>query len=110
MEEKYVRCDRIEVAKQFSEICRNSGKTMFPVSYTVTEGNLQIDREFQEFCFKHSNNEYLAGIAILLKIAKHYEDIKSLEATLSEIDSRLRLIEQKISGKEPEEKKEINTF
>ena len=99
MDEKYMKCDdRISVAKAFSEVCRSSGKTMFPISYTVTEGNLKIDKDFQEFCFRNANNEYLQGIALLLNIAKHYEDIKGLEEYMSQIDNRLSLIEDKLKS------------
>jgi hypothetical protein len=117
MDEKYTKCeDRISVAKAFSEVCRSSGKTMFPVTYTVTEGNLQIDKDFQEFCFKYANNEYLAGISLLLNIAKHYEDIKGLEDYMSQIDGRLMLIEEQLKGandgvqKEEVKKDKTKTF
>lgn len=110
--------DRTEVAKYFSDICRNSGKVSFKVTYTATEGNILVDKEFQEFCFKYANNEYLSGISLLLNTYKHYEELKNITEYLEELDGRLSIIEGKIGGndalwkeeKEVEKIKEIKTF
>lgn len=111
--------NRTDVAKYFSDICRNSGKVSFKVTYTATEGNILVDKEFQEFCFKNANNEYLSGISLLLASYKHYEELKGITDYLEELDSRITIIESKLGDnnamqkeeKEIKEKpKEIKTF
>lgn len=103
--------DRIEIAQSFSDISRNSGRTAFKVTYTATEGNLEIDKEFQEFCFKYANNEYLQGIKLLLQYFKHYKELYALNDYVAVIDARLTDVEDKLSGKTEEpERKEKKTF
>lgn len=93
--------DRTELAKFLSDVSRNSGKVSFKITYTSTDGNLAIDRAFQKFCALYSNNEYLAGIGLLLEVFEHYQDIKSMEEYMRSIDERLKVIEEKVnSGKE----------
>jgi hypothetical protein len=92
--------DRVELAKFLSDVNRNTGKVSFKITYTSTDGNLDIDRKFQKFCAQHSNNEYLAGIGLLLEVFEHYKDIRSMESYMKSIDDRLRVIEDGMKPKE----------
>lgn len=105
--------DRTEIAKSFSEISRNAPKTTFKITYTATDGNVIIDKEFQEFCFKYANNEYLQGIAVLLHSWKHYKELGALNEYVSILDSRITKLEEKVNDKVEEpvkEDKELKTF
>jgi len=102
MEKKMVTVE--DLTKELSTISRNTGKRSFKITYTATEGNMQIHNCFQQFCFDKSNNEYLAGIGKLLDATSNMEVLKSF-------DERLRVVEailvQKIDTKaEIKEEKE----
>lgn len=99
--------DRTELAKVLSDISRNSGKVTFKITYTATNGNLDIDKAFQKYCSKFSNNEYLAGIGLLLQAWEHYKDVRSLEVYLQSIDSRLKVLEDKATKDTDEPVNEI---
>ena len=86
--------DRVEVAKSFSDISRNSPKTTFKVTYTATEGNIIIDKEFQQFCFDYANNEYLQGITLLLQSWRHYKELGALNEYVSIVDARVSKLEE----------------
>ena len=86
--------DRTEIAKSFSDLSRNSPKTTFKITYTATDGNVIIDREFQQFCFDYANNEYLQGIAILLQSWKHYKELGALNEYVSIVDARVTKLEE----------------
>lgn len=111
--EKEMDSDRTKVAQFFSDNCRNTTKVVFKISYTGTDGNIDIDKRFQAFCYQYANNEYLAGIGKLLDAYEMYSDRTAMENYLKFLEKRIILLEEKISEKsEPkEEKKEvINTF
>lgn len=88
--------NRTEVAKALSDMSRNTGKVTFKITYTATEGNVNIDKAFQDFCFKYSNNEYLAGLGMLLEVFDHYRDLKSLESYINLLEERLERVEDKL--------------
>ncbi len=101
--------DRTEIGKYFSDISRNSGKITFKITYTATEGNIGIDKRFQEFCFRHANNEYLAGLGLLLKVFQHYSELSSLGDAIEALDKRVTFLEEE-PVKEEEPKKGPATF
>jgi hypothetical protein len=104
--------DRTEVSKYFSDISRNAGKVVFRITYTATPGNIEIDKQFQEFCFKHANNEYLVGLQLLLKAFKHYDDVVSLSAMIDGLAVRVESLEKKgdKDGLQTATKEEVKTF
>lgn len=116
MDEEHKPSYRLEVAEFFSNASRGAGKVSFKITYTNTEGNRLIDQRFQDFCFKNSNNEYLAGIGLLLE---HYDRLldrtamenylKMLELRIIELEDRV-LKEQGNQDKLFKEDKKVKTF
>jgi hypothetical protein len=107
--------DRMEVAKSFSEISRNAPRTTFKITYTATDGNVIVDKEFQQFCFDYANNEYLQGIALLLKSWRHYRELGALNEYIQAVGSRVEKLEDDVEAlKNPvpkvEVKDELKTF
>lgn len=89
--------DRVDVAKVFSDNSRNAGRVTFKVTYTATDGNLAIDKRFQEFCNIHSNNEYLQGINLLLNTFEHYNEVLVLSDLINGLIERIDILEQKLN-------------
>lgn len=103
--------DRVQVAQFFSDNCRNAPKVSFKVSYTATDGNIDIDKRFLSFCYQYSNNEFLAGIGKLLDAFEFYKDRVAMENYLKFLETRILELEDKIN--KPVEKKTeevIKTF
>ena len=103
---------RVELSKKLSDISRNSGKVTFKITYTNTEGNSEIDKSFQEFCYKYANNEYLAGLSLLLKSFKHYQELGAMDAVFKTLDQRVTLLEEfidKVKKGVEEEKEEVES-
>lgn len=102
--------NRTQVAQFFSDNCRNTTKVAFKISYTATEGNVDIDKKFQEFCYQYANNEYLAGIGKLLDAYTAYQDKRAFEAYLKFIEQRMSAIEAKLEPKEEKKEEGVKTF
>ena len=109
--------NRLELAKFFGDTSLSAGKISFKITYTNTEGNRDIDQRFLDFCYKHSNNEYLAGIGLLLESYSRLQDRMMMENYLKMLELRIIDLEQKIESKpEPQkdlwkdDKKEVKTF
>lgn len=77
--------NRLDIVKSFSDMSRNAGTTTFKISYTSTEGNLDIDKRFQEYCAEYANNEYLVGIGKLLDTFEHYKHLSALDTALLQL-------------------------
>jgi hypothetical protein len=117
MEVEQKQCNRLETAEFFSNISRGAGKVSFKITYTDTEGNRSIDRKFQDFCFKQSNNEYLAGIALLLASYDRLIDRTAMENYLKLLELRIIELEDRVLKENnnqdklfKEDKKVIKTF
>ena len=108
--EEHKESDRLKVAAFFSDVCRNTGKVSFKITYTNTDGNRDIDQRFQDFCFKYANNEYLQGINKLLDIAKAYQDRVAMENYMKMLEQRIIVLENKGVEIKKEDKKETKTF
>lgn len=93
---------RTEIAQTFSDISRNTGKVSFKITYTATEGNIGVDKRFQDFCFNYANNEYLAGIS---KLLDYYEMLKDKQR----IENYLGIVEQRLQALEHKDKEEVET-
>lgn len=85
MEEESIIKDRTELAKHLSDVSRNTPRVSFKISYTATDGNLRIDKSFQEFCHYYANNEYLAGIGILMEAFYFYKQMASLNDKVEDL-------------------------
>jgi hypothetical protein len=117
MEVEQKQCNRLETAEFFSNVSRGAGKVSFKITYTNTEGNRAIDQKFQDFCFKQSNNEYLAGIALLLSYYDRLVDRTAMENYLKLLELRIIDLEDRVfketNNQEKllkEDKKVIKTF
>jgi hypothetical protein len=107
---KTIDSDRLKVAQFFSDISRNAGKVSFKITYTNTDGNREIDQRFQDFCFRHTNNEYLAGISKLLDCFKAFEDKTALEVFAMSIESRVKALEEKTEKEAATQRKVVKTI
>lgn len=87
---------RLEAAEFFSNISKNSGKVSFKITYTDTTGNRDIDQRFLDFCFHNSNNEYLAGIGLLLEYYDRLKDRTAMENYLKMLELRIIELEDKV--------------
>jgi hypothetical protein len=117
MEESQKQSNRLETAEFFSNISRGAGKVSFKITYTDTEGNRLIDQRFQDFCFKQSNNEYLAGIALLLSYYDRLLDRTAMENYLKLLELRVIELEDRVLKEQgnqakllKEDKGNIKTF
>ena len=105
---------RVEAASFFSDVCRNAPKVVFRIVYTGTDGNIDVDKRFQDFCFKYANNEYLQGISLLLRVFEHYQELSAIDAYVNQIEQRLILLDERVvkleAGPKIEKKTELKTF
>lgn len=106
MEEESIIKDRTELAKHLSDVSRNTPRVSFKISYTATDGNLRIDKSFQEFCHYYANNEYLAGIGILMEAFYFYKQMASLN---DKVEDLAKYMEDFVKTTEPKPK-EKKTF
>lgn len=97
------KLDVQELTQTLNDISRNTGKISFKVTYTATEGNMEIHKAFQEFCFDKANNEYLAGIGKLLECAAFMDYLLDINARLDNLE---KMIVQKTTEPVVETKKE----
>jgi hypothetical protein len=96
--------DRTELAKHLSDMSRNTPRVSFKVSYTATDGNLRIDKSFQEFCHYYANNEYLAGIGILMEAFYYYKQMATLNDKVELLAVHMDDLKASLEDK-PKEKK-----
>jgi len=97
----------MDLARELSDISKNTGRVSFKVSYTATDGNLKIHEDFQRFAFAKANNEYLAAVGKLLEYQKIFEYLVDLDERLSKLEA------QDVVPKEEDKKEvddEIKTF
>ena len=80
-----------ELIDGFNSISKNAGVVSFKVKYTATPGNREIHKEFAEFCFDFSNNNYLEGISKLM-------DNKKFSDRFERNEDRLSVVEMKLEG------------
>jgi hypothetical protein len=96
--------DRTELAKHLSEMGRNTPRVSFKISYTGTPGNLKIDKSFQEFCHYYANNEYLAGVGLLLEVFYHYKQLSEVHERIDILNAKLEELQDSLRNT-PKEKK-----
>lgn len=116
MEEKQ-HSNRMEAAEFFSNVSKGAGKVSFKITYTNTDGNRSIDQRFQDFCFRESNNEYLAGIGLLLEYRDRLLDRTAMENYLKMLELRIIELEDRVLKEQSnqvklhkEDKGNIKTF
>jgi hypothetical protein len=105
MEEKGIITERTDLAKHFSELGRSTPRVSFKISYTGTPGNLKIDKSFQEFCHYYANNEYLAGIALLMEVFYHYKQLSDVHERMDVLTAQMDSLKDSLENKPKEEKK-----
>lgn len=78
----------VALTKELSEISKGTERVGFAITYSSTQGNLDIHERFLNFCADKSNNEYLAGIGKLLDYSEfmmawldHEKRLQALEQT-----------------------------
>lgn len=76
------------LAKHLSEISKGAGKISFKIGYTATEGNQEIHKAFQNFCYEKANNEYLAGIGKLLEYSEIFSYLVNLDSRITELEKK----------------------
>lgn len=103
------KSDMLELSRALSDISKNKPKAWFKLSYTETEGNVRIHKAFQEFCFERTNNEYLAGIGLLLEYAKFVELMNDMNDRITRLEAQAA---SKDASSQPvgEVKNEVKTF
>ena len=77
----------VQITKELSDYYKTSDRVGFAVTYTSTEGNLDVHERFVRFCAQNANNEYLLGISKLLEYAEFV-------TLLLDIDRRLQVLEK----------------
>jgi hypothetical protein len=102
MEENGIITDRVDLAKHLSDISRNTPRVSFKISYTATDGNLRTDKSFQEFCHYYANNEYLAGIGLLMEAFYFYKQMASLNDKVELIDQKINDLKESLENKPKE--------
>lgn len=103
----------VALTKELAEVSRGSDRVGFAITYSSTEGNVEIHERFQRFCAERANNEYLAGIGKLLDYAEfmiawlnHEERLQSLEKA----EFKNVKVEPSAEEKKDEGKKELKTI
>lgn len=94
--EEHKQSNRLDAAEFFSNISKGAGKVSFKITYTNTDGNRSIDQRFQDFCFRESNNEYLAGIGLLLSYYDRLMDRTAMENYLKLLELRIIELEDRV--------------
>lgn len=90
MKERIVRVESTaRLAKELSDVSRQSVRTGFNIQYTATPGNVEVHERFLKYAFEEANNEYLVAISKLLECAEWVEYLKQLSARLDIVESKV---------------------